>query len=115
VLTLIHIIAPPGKIANDDATSLSGGSGNVRTARFAPDFRAASPQNGWHMSNVSNEFELLLGHAAFKLWPKLPRDVQETLFETAVPDNPLLRYSFAVFLHDHHPRTAHPPRPTNLG
>jgi hypothetical protein len=24
-----------------------------------------------------------------------------------------LRYSFAVFLHDHHPRTAHPPKPTN--
>jgi hypothetical protein len=33
--------------------------------------------------------------------------MQEKLFEAAVPDNPLLRYSFAVFLHDHHPRTAH--------
>jgi hypothetical protein len=40
--------------------------------------------------------------------------MQEKLFEAAVPDNPLLRYSFAVFLHDHHPRTAHPPRPANL-
>jgi hypothetical protein len=44
------------------------------------------------MNNLSKEFELLLGHAAFKLWPDLPRDMQEKLFETAVPDNPLLRY-----------------------
>ena len=50
------------------------------------------------MNNLSKEFELLLGHAAFRLWPDLPRDMQERLFEAAVPDNPLLRYSFAVFL-----------------
>src|SRR5260370_33397437 len=66
------------------------------------------------MNNLSREFELLLGHAAFKLWPDLPRDMQEKLFETAVPDNPLLRETFAIFLHTHHPRTAHPPKPTNL-
>jgi hypothetical protein len=35
------------------------------------------------MNNLSREFEL------FKLWPDLPRDMQEKLFETAVPDNPL--------------------------
>ena len=29
------------------------------------------------MSNLSKEFELLLGHAAFRLWPDLPRDMQE--------------------------------------
>jgi hypothetical protein len=52
------------------------------------------------MNNLSIGFELLLGHAAFKLWPDLPRDMQEKLFEAAVPDNPLLRYSFAVFLHE---------------
>ena len=66
------------------------------------------------MNNLSGGFELLLGHAAFKLWPDLPRDMQEKLFEAAVPDNPLQRYSFAVFLHDHHPRTAHPSKPTDL-
>ncbi len=65
------------------------------------------------MNDLSNGFELLLGHATFKLWPDLPRDMQEKLFEAAVPDNPLLRYSFAVFLHDDHPRTAHPPRPSS--
>ena len=63
------------------------------------------------MNSLSKEFEQLLGHAAFKLWPDLPRETQERLFEAAVLDNPLLRYSFAVFLHAHHPRTAHPAKP----
>ena len=49
------------------------------------------------MNNLSKGFELLFGQAAFKLWPDLPRDTQEKLFEAAVPDDPLLRYSFAVF------------------
>jgi hypothetical protein len=66
------------------------------------------------MNDPSKGFELLLGHATFKLWAYLPRDMQERIFEAAVPDNPLLRYSFAVFLHDHHPRTAHPPKPPPL-
>jgi hypothetical protein len=66
------------------------------------------------MSNLSKEFELLLGQAAFRLWPDLPRNMQERLFEAAVPENLLLRYGLAVFLHDHHPRTAHPPKPTNM-
>jgi hypothetical protein len=62
------------------------------------------------MNDLSRGFELLLGHATFKLWADLPREMQEKLFEAAVPGNPLLRYSFAVFLHDHHPRTARPPK-----
>jgi hypothetical protein len=66
------------------------------------------------MNRLTSRFEQLLGRAAFKLWPDLPREMQEKLFEAAVPDNPLLRYSFAVFLHDHHPKTAHPPKPTKL-
>jgi hypothetical protein len=37
------------------------------------------------MSDMASEFERLLGQAALKLWPDLPRDVQELLFETAVP------------------------------
>jgi hypothetical protein len=55
-----------------------------------------------------------LGYAAFTLWPDLPRDVQERLFETAVPIDPAIRNSLAKFLHDRHPRTAHPPKPTLL-
>ena len=61
------------------------------------------------MSETTNEFERLLGKAALRLWPDLPRDVQEKLFETAVPIDEALRNRLAIFLHDRHPRTAHPP------
>ena len=60
----------------------------------------------------NDEFAILLGHAALELWGNLPRDVQEGLFEKAVPENHLTRLALAVYLHDHHPRTAHPPLPT---
>jgi hypothetical protein len=60
------------------------------------------------------EFEGLLGKAALQLWPELPREVQEKLFETAVPLDPLIRNRLAIFLHNRHPRTAHPPKPTGL-
>jgi hypothetical protein len=69
---------------------------------------------GQEMNDITNEFERLLGNAALKLWPDLPRDVQELLFETAVPIDPVNRNQLAVFLHDRHPRTAHPPKPTKL-
>jgi hypothetical protein len=62
----------------------------------------------------SGEFERLLGQAALQLWSDLPRDVQEQLFETAVPLDPSVRHRLAVFLHDHHPKTAHPPKPTDF-
>ena len=66
------------------------------------------------MNDTISEFERLLGHAALKLWPDLPRDVQELMFETAVPIDPTIRNRLAIFLHDRHPRTAHPPKPTQL-
>lgn len=58
------------------------------------------------------EFERLLGRAALQLWPELPREVQEQLFETAVPLDSVIRNRLAIVLHDRHPRTAHPPKPT---
>jgi hypothetical protein len=61
------------------------------------------------MSENLSEFERLLGHAALRLWSELPREVQEKLFETAVPFYPMIRNRLAIFLHDRHPRTAHPP------
>jgi hypothetical protein len=70
-----------------------------------------NPPGGIDMSDIAGEFERLLGQAALKLWPDLPRDVQELLFETAVPVNPTIRNGLAIFLHDRHPRTAHPPKP----
>jgi len=43
------------------------------------------------MSEDPGEFERLLGHAALRLWSELPREVQEKLFETAVPLDPMVR------------------------
>jgi hypothetical protein len=66
------------------------------------------------MSETTSEFERLLGQAALRLWPDLPRDVQELLFETAVPLDLAVRNRLAIFLHDRHPKTAHPPKPIEL-
>lgn len=60
------------------------------------------------------EHELLVGRAALRLWGELPRDIQEKLFETAAPSDEQVRYDLAVFLHERHPRTAHPPKPSAL-
>ena len=61
------------------------------------------------MSEKPSDFERLLGHAALRLWSELPREVQEKLFETAVPLDPSIRNRLATFLHDRHPRTVRPP------
>ena len=58
-----------------------------------------------------NGFASLIGRAALKVWPDLPRDAQEQLFAAAVNDA-VIGNSLATFLHDRHPRTAHPPSPT---
>jgi hypothetical protein len=60
-----------------------------------------------------NEFERLLGRAVFRLWPDLPRDMQERIFESASSD-PDTRRRLAVMLHDQHPKTAFPPPPSAL-
>jgi hypothetical protein len=60
-----------------------------------------------------NQFAALLGHAALKVWPELPRDAQEQLFAAAVNDG-VIANALAIYLHDRHPRTAHPPRPSAL-
>jgi hypothetical protein len=60
-----------------------------------------------------NQFAALLGHAALKMWPELSRDAQEKLFAAAVDDG-VIANALATYLHEHHPRTAHPPKPTAL-
>jgi len=65
-------------------------------------------------NNSTHEFERLLGRAALALWSDLPRGVQENLFETAVAGDDITRNHLASYLHDHHPRTTHPTRPTRL-
>lgn len=66
------------------------------------------------MSDAEKGCALLVGQAALQLWSDLPRDIQEKLFETAAPSDERVRHDLAVFLHDRHPRTAHPPKPTAL-
>lgn len=60
-----------------------------------------------------NQFSALLGKAALKVWPELSRDAQEMLFAAAVDDG-VIAHTLATYLHDRHPRTAHPPKPTVL-
>jgi hypothetical protein len=60
------------------------------------------------VNNSTPEFERLLGKAALALWSDFPRDVQENLFETAVAGDVIIRNHLASYLHDHHPKTAHP-------
>jgi hypothetical protein len=66
------------------------------------------------MSHSTHEFERLLGRAALALWAEFPRDVQERLFETAVAGEAIVRNPLASYLHDHHPKTAHPAKPTQV-
>ena len=63
---------------------------------------------------LDDEFARLLGAGALQLWPDLPRDVQERLFELSVPQDAVARLKLAIYLHDRHPRTAHPPKPTAI-
>jgi hypothetical protein len=64
------------------------------------------------MTELVLRFEHLVGRAALKLWHDLPRDLQERLFEDAVGGDETLRHHLGIYLHDHHPRTSHPQRPT---
>lgn len=58
--------------------------------------------------------EALLGQAALRVWGDLPRDGQELLFKSAVGDNDHMKRLLAIFLHDRHPKTYHPPRPNTV-
>lgn len=59
-------------------------------------------------------FARVVDNATLHLWPDLLRDIQERLFEVAVSADDALRDHLALFLHEHYPRTAHPPKPTAL-
>jgi hypothetical protein len=63
------------------------------------------------MSQNTIRFAEVIGFGALHLWPDLLREIQERLFEEAVLDDQAFRHALALYLHDHHPRTAHPPRP----
>jgi hypothetical protein len=62
------------------------------------------------MSEGMLRFQQNIGRAALRLWPNLPRDLQEQLFEVAVGGDATLRHQLAIYLHEHHPKTIHPPK-----
>lgn len=66
------------------------------------------------MSKNTSRFVQAIGHAALRLWADLPRDLQERLFEDAVAGDEVLRHQLALYLHDRHPRTAHPAKPSAI-
>ncbi|WP_244541928.1 hypothetical protein [Afipia sp. GAS231] len=82
--------------------------------QFAPARVRSEPSDPKTMNNSTLEFEGLLGKAALAMWPHLPRDVQESLFESAVAGDVTIRNHLASYLHDHHPKTAQPAKPTQL-
>jgi hypothetical protein len=63
------------------------------------------------MSEGMLRFQQNIGRAALRLWPDLPRDLQEQLFEAAVGGDATFRHQLAIHLHEHHPKTIHPPKP----
>jgi hypothetical protein len=81
----------------------------------SPPQRSIPPENPTDHAALTDEerYAALLGHAALKVWSDLPREAQELLFTASVDDG-IMANSLAVFLHDRHPRTAHPPKPTRF-
>lgn len=63
------------------------------------------------MDKANADFVAALGQAALSMWGDLPRDIQETLFETAMKGRDDQREAMARLLHERHPRTAHPQLP----
>jgi hypothetical protein len=86
-----------------------------RSDRTAPGRPFLNSEGLMMLNNSTHEFERLLGKAALALWSDFPRDVQENLFETAVAGELIIRNHLASYLHDHHPKTAHPAKPTQSG
>lgn len=55
-----------------------------------------------------NHYEYALGFALVRRWGDLPREMQQLLFEEATAGDDSLREGLATFLHEKHPKTAHP-------
>lgn len=54
-----------------------------------------------------HDFTVALGRATLARWGDLPQPVQQRIFEdAATTQDPAFREALAVFLHNHHPRTA---------
>lgn len=116
---LLAEIVGDGKLAEEGSRQAAAGatSDPVGAADSSPSAQQAPQRNepGTRLASPGDEnrFAGLLGRAALKVWADLPRDAQERLFAAAV-DEGAIATDLAEFLHDRHPRTAHPPRPTRF-
>ena len=117
---IVAEIVGDGRLA-EEGTRQAGGRDTLAVTSgndgFIPPQRESTP-SGTPLSQASplnneDRFARLLGHAALKVWSGLPREAQERLFAAAVDDG-VIANSLAVFLHDRHPKTAHPPMPTRI-
>lgn len=62
------------------------------------------------MNSNTSRFQAVIGHAALNLWPRLPRGVQEALFEHAVGEDEHLRQQLAMVFTRCLPLSAHQSR-----
>jgi hypothetical protein len=117
---IVAEIVGDGRLA-EEGSRQAGGNGLRSVPEVDADFLpqqnpSVSPDAPFYeASPVTDDerFALLLGHAALKVWSDLPRDAQERLFAAAVDDG-VIANSLAVFLHDRHPKTAHPSKPSMI-
>jgi hypothetical protein len=106
-------IVGDGRLAEEGSRQAAGTAPLTRRSETADHPQPDRPLHSEPSRMDENRFATLLGHAALKVWADLPRDAQERLFAAAVDDR-LIANALAEFLHDRHPRTAHPPKPTRL-
>lgn len=120
---LVGEIVGDGKLADERARQAKAGTSVAPAAKPASQTAAepTAPQSDDPAYPAASDlshgdevrFANLLGRAALKTWADLPRDAQERLFAAAVDDG-VIANDLAEFLHDRHPKTTHPARPTRV-
>jgi hypothetical protein len=119
---LVAEIVGDGRLAEEGARQAGGVASTsppisdaVTGAESTLQQRPTPSGNSPSQTTLTDEdrYATLLGHAALKVWSDLPREAQERLFTASVDDG-IIANSLAVFLHDRHPKTAHPPKPTQI-
>jgi hypothetical protein len=117
---IVAEIVGDGRLAEEGSRQAGGNdfhsTSDANADSIPPQSRStpsASPISQTALHNDEDRFARLLGHAALKVWSDLPRDAQERLFAAAVDDG-VIANSLAVFLHDRHPKTTHPPKPSMI-
>ena len=97
---------------------IAGSEAAAGTGQFAAEtiadqkLLAAQAHAKDNIGGADSLFAQLLGQAAIDIWGDLPRDLQEALFEASAQARPDQRTSLATYLHERHPRTGHPSRPS---